>query len=345
MTHPPLVCVQTTIQEPTPAVRAFADALAATKSALVVVGDAKGPDPESFDVGRLLTLEDQHLLPFTLARHLPENHYGRKNLGYLTAIAMDAPRIYETDDDNAPLAHWSPRAERVQVQPVRPRPWVNAYRLFSPDLHIWPRGFPLERVGDPSTWDHDDEATVECQAPIQQGLANGSPDVDAVWRLVVDAGADIAFGAHPHGFLLPAGSWCPFNSQSTWWWPEAYPLLYLPSFCSFRMTDIWRSFVAQRCLWELDRGVVFHAPEVFQQRNPHDLMRDFRDEVPGYENNARLCSLLHGLELESGPGSTATNMRRCYQALVEADLVPAAELVLLDAWLDDLSALGHARSV
>jgi hypothetical protein len=40
------------------------------------------------------------------------------------------------------------------------------------------------------------------------------------------------------------------------------PLLYLPSHCCFRMTDIWRSFIAQRCLWELGHWVVCQAPEL-----------------------------------------------------------------------------------
>ena len=48
------------------------------------------------------------------------------------------------------------------------------------------------------------------------------------------------------------------------------------------MTDIWRSFVAQRILQENDWAVLFHAPTVSQERNEHDLMRDFADEVPGY---------------------------------------------------------------
>ncbi len=83
---------------------------------------------------------------------------------------------------------------------------------------------------------------------IQQGLANGSPDVDAVWRLILDRNFAFSDGAP---VVLEAGNWSPFNTQSTWWWPIAYPLLYLPSYCSFRTCDIWKSFIAQRCLWEL----------------------------------------------------------------------------------------------
>ena len=87
--------------------------------------------------------------------------------------------------------------------------------------------------------------TVAC--PIQQGLADGNPDVDAIFRLVLPL--PMNFGRKPP-IALCRGAWCPFNSQNTSWWPAAYPLLYLPAYCSFRMTDIWRSFVAQRICWE-----------------------------------------------------------------------------------------------
>ena len=137
--------------------------------------------------------------------------------------------------------------------------------------------------------------------------------------------------------FLPARQWCPFNTQTTWWWPVAYPLLYVPSYCSFRMCDIWKSFVAQRCLWELGTGVVFHASEVWQERNVHNLMRDFNDEVPGYQQNNRIAEILEGTVLVPGPNHVAENLRRCYSELIQHQIFPETELTLVDAWLKDLS--------
>ena len=179
------------------------------------------------------------------------------------------------------------------------------------------------------------------RAPIQQGLADRSPDVDAVWRLVLDE--DFSFDV-AESIFLPPGSWCPFNSQTTWWWPEAYPLLYLPSRCSFRMTDIWRSFVAQRCLWELGFGLVFHPPEVYQDRNEHSLLDDFRAEVPGYTQNAAIVLVLDKTELDSGVANVGRNLLRCYGALCKAGFFPAEELRLVEAWLLDLEALSSHRA-
>ena len=254
-----LHAVLTTVQEPTESVRALADVLSKVDAELIVIGDRKGPSQFEIPSVDFCPLEKQVELSFRLARMLPTGHYSRKNLGYLIAFSRGAGCIYETDDDNAPLPGWAPRLQRVAAQKVAPRPWLNVYQLFSDKL-IWPRGFPLDRIRNPETYRHDAGSPLETvNAPIQQGLANGAPDVDAVWRLVLDRPFDFEAGA---SVWLPPGTYCPFNSQTTWWWPDAFPLMYLPSHCTFRMTDIWRSFIAQRCLWEFGCGLVFHTAEV-----------------------------------------------------------------------------------
>jgi hypothetical protein len=330
-----LIAVITTIRGPTDSVRALASRLGEVGATALIVGDVKGPARYEQPNSELITLQDQRRLPFTLEKLLPTHHYARKNLGYLLAVLRHASCIYETDDDNAPNDAWQMRAIGTVAQRVTPRPWVNVYRMFT-DETIWPRGFPLDLVSDESTYSHDRETPSEhVQAPIQQGLADNSPDVDALWRLVMDR--PLMFGSRPSIWLAP-GSWCPFNSQSTWWWPHTYPLMYLPSHASFRVTDIWRSFVAQRCLWELGDGLVFHAPEVVQQRNPHDLLMDFEREVPGYLHNQRITDALADLNLVPGEGAVGDNLIRCYEALVAGGYLPAAELDGVRAWLADLES-------
>src|SRR5207244_12174100 len=83
------------------------------------------------------------------------------------------------------LDSWQMRSESVaaarSVGPTNGR-WVNAYRYFSSEL-IWPRGFPLSEVRSEAP---ETRTVAAMRSPIQQGLANGSPDVDAVWRLTLD---------------------------------------------------------------------------------------------------------------------------------------------------------------
>jgi len=340
MQSPDLIAVVTTIQAPTQAVAALVATLTPIKAPLLIVGDAKGPLAWNLPGSELLSLKAQLSLGFRLPGLLPVGHYSRKNVGYLVAMQRQPATIYETDDDNAPLAGFRRRDLTVSARCASPGLWSNVYSYFT-DWPIWPRGFPLQRIHDGALAASTPETLSQVDAPIQQGLANGSPDVDAVWRLVLDR--EITFRNDP-SVVVPPGTWCPFNSQTTWWWPVAFPLLYLPSHCSFRMTDIWRSFVAQRCLWEFGAGVVFHAPEVVQQRNAHVLLRDFEDEIPGYLSNERLVSILGELSLASGPASVGSNLFRCYEALVGHGFLSSAEMPLVEAWLRDLEAFPSVGS-
>lgn len=332
MNSPALCSVITTIQAPTPAVRTLCRSMRRLSGQLLVLGDRKGPREYPLEGAELFALDRQLSLPLRLPQLLPVNHYTRKNVGYLVAISRGAECLYETDDDNAPNALWQPREPRVRARKVEGPRWCNVYRYFSDEL-VWPRGLPLDQIAGPGKRLPTPKRAGSVLSPIQQGLADGSPDVDAIWRLVMDK----PFRFQPAASVaLMSGVWCPFNSQSTWWWPEAYPLLYLPSFCTFRMTDIWRSFVAQRCLWALGGVVTFHAPEVVQERNEHNLMRDFKDEVPGYLENDRISRLLEDLALESGPDAVGANLLRCYEALIKQRILPARERPLVKAWLADL---------
>jgi hypothetical protein len=217
--------------------------------------------------------------------------------------------------------------------------WANLYRYFT-DALIWPRGLPLDVV-NASLPAFETLRTIEVDCPIQQGLADANPDVDAIYRLLLPLPQD--FRADRRVALAP-GAWCPFNSQNTTWWPEAFPLLYLPAYCSFRMTDIWRSFVAQRIAAANGWHILFHEATVWQDRNEHNLMRDFADETVGYLNNSRIQAALVELVLASGARRIPDHMRRCYTALVDLGVVGAEELPLLDTWLADMAAFSTTKA-
>lgn len=326
--------VITTIQGPTECMNNFASAWPGEDGSLLIVGDSKGPFEYDLQKTTLLDIETQRHSKWNLTRILPEKHYARKNLGYLHAIDSGATTIYETDDDNQPKGNWTVRDLSCESISIDAKGWYNVYGDFSKEK-IWPRGLPLNEVLTDHAVSRGDRLQKNC--PIQQGLADGSPDVDAVWRLILDKNIQFDRG---DSVRLKKGTWCPFNSQSTWWWKEAYALMYLPSYCPFRMTDIWRSFVAQRCLWELGYDLVFHEAEVHQERNPHDPMLDFKDEVPGYLRNEEIRQCLEAVELEAGQGYATSNLRKCYDALVKIELIPQKEMELIDAWIADLGSLG-----
>ena len=102
------------------------------------------------------------------------------------------------------------------------------------------------------------------------------------------------------------------------------------------MTDIWRSFIAQRISWLNGWAILFQEPSVRQERNVHNLLRDLADEIPGYLHNSEICEALATLQLESGIEKIGDNLKICYEKLVSMSLIGAEELKLLDAWIEDI---------
>lgn len=329
MSQQPSIII-TTINPPTEGVREVARFSDRWK--VIVVGDRKTPADWQHPGVEFIGAAEQTTMDSAFARECPFNHYARKNVGYLLAIRQGAPVVAETDDDNIPYpAFLSDINRRIRGRAVTKAGWENVYVHFT-ELRVWPRGFPLEHVNESLRMASPLANTAEFDCPIQQYLADDNPDVDAVFRLTSDF--EIKF--RPNTIILQPGTWCPFNSQNTVWWPPAYPLLYLPAYVSFRMTDIWRSFIAQICLHHMGHSLAFRDATMYQIRNEHVLIRDFRDEVPGYLNNVRIMETLAGLTLSAKPAHAGQNLRLCYEALVSANFVPREELHLVDLWLAEL---------
>lgn len=324
--------VVTTINAPNQVLRELSAGAQGSGTHFIVIGDTKSPADFSLLGAQFLSIEEQLRTGFLYAKACPTRHYARKNIGYLKAIRDGATSILETDDDNFPrAAFFGERNETVHLPVVSNGGWVNVYRYFS-TAHIWPRGFPLEHIQAPLP-PVNESRTVCC--PIQQGLADKNPDVDALYRLLLPLPQSFQSGK----VALGPGSWCPFNSQNTVWFPRAYPLLYLPAFCSFRMTDIWRSLVAQRISHEYGWHLYFGEASVFQERNEHNLLKDFEDEVPGYLMNAKIRRALEQTVLDPSESSIFENLKRCWQSLVDLGAVKKDEMNLLNLWTNDLSPL------
>ena len=326
--------VLTSIAAPNPVMRQIAGDCTRLGMDFIVIGDTKSPAEFELDGCRFLSVEAQLATGLKFAQACPTRHYARKNIGYLLAMREKIDFIVETDDDNFPTdPFYQPLPLELEVPELRGSGWVNVYRYYT-DALIWPRGLPLDEVNTPLP---ELGAPRRVRAPIQQGLADENPDVDAIYRLILPL--PISFEKRDLRLALGADAYCPFNSQNTIFYREAFPLLYLPAYCSFRMTDIWRSFVAQRIAGANDWSILFREATVHQERNDHSLMRDFEDEISGYTGNRKIMELLSQVEVTPGAEHIPAALRACYKALVEGGFVGAEELPLLDAFLDDLAAV------
>lgn len=340
--------VVTTINSPTPALQESISVATAEECGAVIVGDEKTPDDFEIEGAVFLSLDDQKLSSFQSAKALPTGSYSRKIIGYLHSLAEGAELIYETDDDNALYAKFFDHAvtqdfSRVLVEPG----FINHYDLFTSES-VWPRGFPLDKVPpqandfrkDPSLAGENEDLLLLGGLGLVQGLADGNPDVDAVFRLTRRDFDFSSFRFRPEEPVIAPGSghcWLPLNSQVTIWPRESAMLMYLPVTCSFRMTDIWRGYVAQRVFHERDLFVLLPGPMAFQDRNDHDLMKDFADEVEGYLGYRRFIGVLDSTDIS---GLTIHNqLMHLYEELVQAGFFHESELTYLQAWISDVQSL------
>ncbi len=317
--------VLTTINQPSGAILEYSEFSRRNDWGMVVVGDTKTPPDWNVPGVEYLSIDRQNDLFGEFSKAVPTRHYARKNLGYLYAMTQGARVILETDDDNRPYPKFGTGLDiEVEGKRIGGTDWANVYRHFTDKL-IWPRGLPLDRIHEAG----NDLGTMKASCPVQQFLADADPDVDAIYRLLFKD--NLTFNKSPETVILGKGTYCPYNSQNTLHFKECFDLLYLPSHVSFRMTDIWRSFVAQRVLWSRGYELCFHPATVYQSRNEHDLMRDFKDETEGYLRNKEMGLLLSGLKLESGAKKDA--LSSCYQELARTKFVPAMETELAGMWI------------
>jgi hypothetical protein len=326
--------VITTINEITKGIEGFGSL---TNSFCIIIGDLKSPPPKKYQYEDIefISHSSQNELNFKLTEYLPDNHYSRKNIGYLLAIEKGHNVIAESDDDNIPYEWWENMydfQERQVFRTVTEPNAINVYKLFS-DINIWPRGFPLQELAN-----QDEIKFKEKEASnvlIWQGLADKNPDVDAIFRLVFpDKEVNFAKGKLP--VLLNEHVYCPFNSQNTVWSYPAFPYLYLPMFVRFRFTDILRSYIAQRGIWALNGRLAFGSASVYQDRNYHDLLEDFKDEIDCYLEAKNLINILDECKLSGKPCEDLLVM---YKQLHEHDIVVAEELQSVQTWISDLKNL------
>lgn len=317
----------TTINDRTTAINKF-EGIAGWKT--IIVGDKKTPKISDSQTLHFYSLSEQENSELEVSRLLPINHYCRKNAGYLFAIGKGARNIYDTDDDNLPYPEWKIPPFVSSIVLRSQERYVNVYRHFTEE-DIWPRGFPLDSLRDPAG--EAVKIEPEVQIGVWQAMADGDPDVDAIHRLVHDK--IIRFDQKPP-VHLEAGVYCPFNSQATAWSEQALPFLYLPCTVSFRFTDILRGYVAQRLMWEQGLHIGFTSATVFQERNEHDLMRDFADEVEMYLGVRKVVEILDSLSLNGDP---LRDQHVAYTALRDAGVVQDRELEILSAWSRDFERI------
>ena len=303
---------------------------------IVIVGDKKSPPIKSSRNLCFLSIEEQRNLGYKSFDLCPYNHYARKNLGYLYAIEQGAEIIYDTDDDNIPYLpyeNWRMPDFVCERQYCSDHKFINAYNYFSKEL-IWPRGYPLDEI-------HSDAISYvrenrQVDIGIWQGLADFDPDVDALYRLIVNPKQKRVKFENRESIYIKKSQYCPFNSQNTLWNIKLFPLLYLPGTVSFRFTDILRGYLAQRCMWEIEMHLGFCGPTVYQKRNKHNLIDDFEKEIECYTKIKPIVNIVDKIELND---NLCESLIKIYSELIFSGYIQKFEIHVINAWIEDIKNL------
>ena len=132
----------------------------------------------------------------------------------------------------------------------------------------------------------------------------------------------------------------PFNAQATLYHKDAFWGLLLPISVHGRVSDILRSFLVQRLLWETGRTLTFSQPFVKQVRNAHKYLADFVAEEPLYTKSGELIRFLRDWQAPGGP--LADKMLALTSKMFQLGIVEKEDVFLIQSWIDDLNALQYA---
>jgi len=300
----------------------------------------------------------QERLPYSIIRHLPWNHFGRKNLGYLFAIHHGAKVIYDTDDDNEiietvkaiPYTNLT-EIDRFLVikqdESAAEKGSINPYPFFGAPL-AWPRGFPLDEVRA-STTTRLAARVVQEDKPrsigVIQSLANHDPDVDAIYRMsTLPLPFDFQSPRDPVLGIRPGYNMCPYNAQATIHMERAFWLMLLPITVHGRVSDIWRSYFTECLFSETGDAVAFASSWVVQHRNPHNYLADFDSEQDLYKKSTALVDYLLN-EWTCDASSDSLDLWSCleslYKDMYSHGVLERQDVEMVQAWINDLKNIGY----
>ncbi|CAB9522016.1 Protein of unknown function, DUF288 [Seminavis robusta] len=319
--------------------------------------------------------EISKMIPFV--KLMPFQSFARKNIGYLYAIWMGATAIFDFDDDNLVrgennkttkgggilgtelLADFTNETKSlVMVRHVSIAMDFND-RAFNP-LHMmgatiadaWPRGMPLSLINSKSARGQRGPLVLkevqQSNVAIIQSVCDHDPDVDAIFRLNHQQPFSFESSkAKAMTLEVPSQLYSPYNAQATLHFHIAFWGLYLPMTVNGRVSDIWRSYIVQRLLRELDtQAHVLYSPPIVESpsRNAHDNLGDLAAEQHLYLRTEALLEVLDNWQPITDKGGTDSLQARIEDLwihLYERQFVEVEDVQAVQDWVAALEQSGY----
>ena len=270
----------TTINKPTKALKLFAKN---KNCKLIVALDKKSKKFHLKDTIVLSTKYQEKKWP-KLSKLVGWNCIQRRNFAILEAFDRGAEIIALIDDDNIPYKNWFKKIhinKKTSCKEVKTNKIIFDPVGYTNHKDLWHRGLPLELVNN-RKYKTGKKSLIK--PDIQANFWNGDPDIDAVCRMIFKP--ECNFNKKVFPFYSKKIS--PFNSQNTLISRKVIKDYFLFPHIG-RMDDIWASFYVTSKKYR----VLYNEPTVYQKRNVHNLIKDFKDEYIGYVNSLKLVESLY----------------------------------------------------
>lgn len=301
---------------------------------VIIVGDNKTPTDYIHLNCIFLDVDLQNQLFPELSSLIPYNHYARKNIGYLYAIKYGYNIIYETDDDNIPYDNFDSvlHFDNLYMVSDDNNKWMNIFKYFTNNTHIWQRGYPLSLINIDSQFIIEQ---TNKKPSIINGLVENDPDVDAIYRLT--SNNNNILWKDNTSIIISNQNMCPFNTQNTFWVNNHFFItMLIPSSVSFRYCDILRGIICNILLKKTGNYMMYTSPNVVQNRNEHNLINDFKSEIEMYLHNENILNFIENdIESIDGHYIQLKKLMKCiYNNLLQNKVITQLDIDILDKWLE-----------
>ena len=282
----------------------------------------------------------------------------RKNVGYLYAIQHGAQVVWDFDDHSL-MKFWMPGAapdssllidaaiKGTTIDAAQPdgRLFItyNPYPAMSPSSGLlWPRGLPLRHIKKLQQYSTS-VTTVKVEPKsiaVLQSLSDVSPDLDAICRLTAATPIVFKRTTEAKPVVLPVGTMSPYNSQATLHFQAGLWGLLLPTTVHSQVSDIWRSYIAQRLFWDVGLRTGF-MPRPIVTREPEtlDTMGDFVAEYALYVKSEGLIAFLQNWK--SDAKTLVERVEQLWVALYNEGYIEELDVEILQLWLQSLLDIGY----
>lgn len=278
---------------------------------IVVAGDKKSPHENIISTCELIEesigvqatyFHPDSFMTWETDETIGYNCIQRRNVALLEALIAQPEIIVTVDDDNYPThpmqvdqyyeALNEPISQEIITTSVNG--WYDVGLTYEP--RVVHRGFPFEHIHDkPSNVSTNVRESIKLG--VMSSFWRGDPDISALERIYTNRTVH-AHEVRDDFITLDIGTWCPFNSQATAFRAELSPLMMMWPGVG-RFDDIWASYAMRAIMDFIGLHVSYGEPHVRQDRNEHNLIRDLKNEMLGYEHTLALTKLMRDIDFKN----------------------------------------------